>query len=153
MTDKINNKKLLKYKEKVHDFLSKYRCNDENKDQSTHLSYGLFRGKFILDKEQRKEFMVHYINAIENGVDDLGILEIQKEYAPLIIDIDLEIPSENYKGGRLYDNTMVLDIAEKYIKSLNNFLDVSNIDYRVCLFEKKIQQKKKILVFIKMDFI
>ena len=142
MTDKINTKKLLKYKEKVHEFLSKHRCNDENKDQSTHLSYGLFRGKFILDKDQRKDFMVHYINAIENGVDDLGILEIQKEYAPLIIDIDLEIPSEVYKGGRLYDNKMVLDISEKYIKSLNNFLDVSNVDYRICLFEKKNPTEK-----------
>jgi hypothetical protein len=87
--------------------------------------------------------MVHYISAIENGVDDLGILEIQKEYAPLIIDIDLEIPSENYKGGRLYDNQMVLDISEKYIKSLNNYLDVSKVDYRVCLLEKKNPVEKE----------
>jgi P4 family phage/plasmid primase-like protien len=142
MTDKINSKKLLKYKEKVHDILNKCRCTDENKDQATHRAYGLFRGNFILDKDLRKDFMIQYINAIENGVDDLGILETQKEYAPLIIDIDLEIPSEDYKGGRLYDNNMVLDISKKYIKSLNNFLDVSKVDYRICLFEKKNPTEK-----------
>ena len=143
MTDKINPKKLLKYKEKVYDFLNKYRCTDENKDKATHLSYGLFSGKFILDKDQRKEFMTNYMTAIENGVNDFAILETQKEYAPLIIDIDLEIPSEDYKGGRLYDNDMVLNISKKYIKSLNNFLDVSDIDYRICLLEKKNPTEKE----------
>ena len=97
MTEKINNKKFLKSKQKVYDYLSKFRCNDENKSKATHLSYGLFAGKFILDKDQRKEFMTYYASAIENGVDDFTILETQKEYAPLIIDIDLEIPLENYK--------------------------------------------------------
>ena len=143
MTEKINNKKLLKYKEKVYEYLNKFRCNDDNKDKSTHLSYGLFQGKFILDKDQRKEFMTLYINAIENGVNDLAILETPKEFAPLIIDIDLEIPSDDYKGGRLYDNSMVLNITEKYIKSLNNYLDASKCDYRICLLEKKNPTEKE----------
>jgi P4 family phage/plasmid primase-like protien len=143
MTDKINNKKLLKYKEKVYEFLNKFRCNDDNKDKATHLSYGSFSGKFILDKDQRKDFMTQYSTAIENGVNDFAILEMQKEYAPLIIDIDLEIPSEDYKGGRLYDNKMVLYLSEKYIKSLNNYLDVSKVDYRICLLEKKNPVEKE----------
>ena len=31
---------------------------------------------------------------IENGVDNLSILERQQEYAPIIVDIDIEIPIE-----------------------------------------------------------
>ena len=142
MTDKINIKKILKNKEKVYEYLQKFRCNDDNKDKATHLSYGLFQGKFILDKDQRKDFMINYINAIENGVSDLVILETQKEFAPLIIDIDLEIPSEDYKGGRLYDEIMVLNITNKYITSLNTFLDVSNINYRIFFLEKKNATEK-----------
>ena len=143
MTDKINNKKLLKNKEKVHNFLNNFRCNDDNKDKATHLAYGgLFSGKFILNKDQKKDFMTLYINAIENNVNDFVILETPKEYAPLIIDIDLEIPLEDYKGGRLYDNNMVLNILGKYIKTLNNYLDVSNIDYHICLLEKKNSTEK-----------
>jgi len=143
MTDKINPKKLIKYKEKVYDFLNKFRCTDDNKDKATHLSYGLFSGKFFLDKEQRKDFMTKYIEAIENGVNDFAILETQKEYSPLIIDIDLEIPSEDYKSGRLYDYDMVLNIAKKYIKSINNFLDVDKVDYNVCFLEKNNPSEKE----------
>ena len=143
MTEKINNKKILKCKQKVYDFLNNFRCNDDNKDKATHLSYGIFSGKFILDKDQRKDFMTCYISAIENGVNDLAILETQREYAPLIIDIDLEIPSEDYKGDRLYDNKMISYIADKYIKYLNDFLDVKNVDYRVCLLEKKNPTEKE----------
>ena len=41
-------------KQKVYDILNNNRCNDDNKDKATHLSYGKFWGKFILEKEQRK---------------------------------------------------------------------------------------------------
>ena len=67
--------------------------------------------------------------------NDFAILEMQKEYAPLIIDIDLEIPSEDYKECRLYDHEMVLNLSRKYIKSLNNYLDVSKIDYKICIIK------------------
>jgi hypothetical protein len=32
MTEKIDNKKLIKLKERVYDLLEKNRCNDDNKD-------------------------------------------------------------------------------------------------------------------------
>ena len=32
MADKNNNKKILKHKQKVHEYLLKYKCNEDNKD-------------------------------------------------------------------------------------------------------------------------
>jgi hypothetical protein len=127
---------IQKLKQKVYDILNNNRCNDDNKDKATHLSYGKFSGKFILEKEQRKKLMECYSDAVENGVNDFSILETQKEYGPLIIDIDLEILKEDYDEGRLYDNDMVLYIVNEYNKYLQEFLNVSNIDYKVCLLEK-----------------
>ena len=143
MTDKINPKKILKYKEKVYEFLNRFRCTDDNKDKATHLSYGgMFSGKFFLDKDNKKDFMTKYTDAIENGVTDFSILETQKDFSPLIIDIDLEYPSENYKGERLYDNSMILNIAKKYNKSINNFLDVEDIEYDIYVLEKNNPTEK-----------
>ena len=66
---------IQKLKQKVYDILNNNRCNDDNKDKATHLSYGKFSGKFILEKEQRKKLMECYSHAVENGVNDFSILE------------------------------------------------------------------------------
>ena len=81
-------------------------------------------------------------DAVQNGVNDFSILETQKEYGPLIIDIDLEILKEDYDEGRLYDNDMLLYIVNEYNKYLQEFLNVSNIDYKVCLLEKDTPTEK-----------
>jgi P4 family phage/plasmid primase-like protien len=138
MTEKIDNKKLIKLKERVYDLLEKNRCNEDNKDSATHQSYGLFRGTFTLDKVQRKEFMELYTKAINSGVNDFSILERQKEFAPIIIDVDLEVPVENYENGnRLYDDDMIKNISEKYLESIKTYLDVPDHQFKLCLFEKK----------------
>ncbi len=144
MTEKTDSKKLAKYKERVYDLLEKNRYNEDSKDTPTHQSYGLFRGTFVLDKLQRKEFMALYTKAVSSGVTDFSILERQKEYAPIVVDIDLEIPSEDYtEGSRLYNNDLVLNVAQKYINSINTFLDVPKNQFKVCLFEKQKPQEKE----------
>ena len=74
MTEKSDIKKLNKLKERVYELLEKNRHNDDNKEGPTHLSYGLFNGKFFLDKTQRKELMTLYIKALTSGVNDFSIL-------------------------------------------------------------------------------
>lgn len=136
MTEKID-KRLAKLKEHVYDILDKNRYNDESKTEPTHQSYGLFNGVFSLDKVQRKEFMEAYTKAILAGVKDFSILEKQKEYAPIIVDIDLEFPvDENNKIERLYDDDMIMKVMRKFIESINTYLEAPNEEYRVCLFEK-----------------
>jgi P4 family phage/plasmid primase-like protien len=146
MTDKIDNKKLAKYRERVYDILEKNRYEEgTSKTEPTHQSYGMFYGTFCLDKLQRKEFLSLYTKAISAGVDNLSILERQKEYAPIIVDIDLEIPTENYKKGtRLYTEDLVNDIIGKYVEAINTYLDVPKSPFKICVFEKKAPQEKEL---------
>ena len=146
MTENIENKKLklMKHKDRVHDFLEKHRYNDEMKEKPSHLSYGLFQGKFFLDKNKNKDFLTLYADTIEKGITDLSILETQKEFSPIIVDIDLEIPSEDYSeedklaNKRLYDDDMMLSIAEKYIDSINKYMKVPNPESsKFCILEKE----------------
>jgi len=137
MTEKIDNKKISKLKERVYDILEKNRCNEDNKDSATHQSYGLFHGTFFLDNIQRKEFMEIYTKAINAGVKDLSILERQKEFAPIIVDIDLEVPVDNYEENtRLYNNKMIKNIANKYLESIRTYMDVPEHKFKLFLFEK-----------------
>ena len=125
MTD---TKKLGKYKERVYDLLEKNRFTggDDCNKKPTHLSYGLFQGKFVLDNLQRKELLSLYSKAIRAGVKDFSILETQKEYGPVIVDIDLEgLESDYNPGDRLYDEDMIVDITGKYIEAINYYLNVS----------------------------
>ena len=41
------------------------RYTDTNKLKPTHLSYGLFQGKFVLDELQRKQFLSLYIRYLK----------------------------------------------------------------------------------------
>ena len=145
MTD---NKKLAKYKERVYDILEKCRYNEESQKKPTHLSYGLFQGKFVLDNLQKKELLSLYSKAIKAGVKDFSILETQKEYGPVIVDIDLEDLEEDYsEGDRLYDEDMIADIAGKYIEAINYYLNVSKETLKDTLkcfvFEKEKPTKKE----------
>jgi P4 family phage/plasmid primase-like protien len=142
MTEKLDSKKLTKLKQSVYDLLEQHRCTDDNKETTTHVSYGIFNGKFCLDKLNRKEFMNRYIKAVTSGVDDLSILERPKEYAPIIVDIDLKIPEEDYEDGtRLYSNELMLEVIQKYTTSIKKYLDVPEDKFKICVFEKQRPQE------------
>lgn len=144
MSEKINTPKMMKYKKRVYDLLEKNRYNEDSKIEPTHQSYGLFCGVFALDKMQKKELMTLYIKAINAGVKDFSILERQKEYAPIIVDIDLEIPAENYKAkSRLYNNKLVTNILNKYIDAINTYLEPDYTNFKICIFEKTKPQEKE----------
>jgi hypothetical protein len=142
MTDKIN-KTQLKLKNAVYNFLDANRNSEERKIEPTHQSYGLFRGVFSLDKDQYKIFMDLYTKAIEADVKDFSILERQKDYAPIIVDVDLEIPSDSYESGtRLYSNELVLNVMGKYIDAIKTYLDPDTKVNRIWLFEKPSAREK-----------
>ena len=113
----------------------------------THISMGeTFKGKFMIDKKQIKDFNKLYAEAIEYGVV-FSIAEKQKDYGPLIIDIDVEIPSENYTDGkRLYNLDMVFAIINAYRKIINNYLDVESDALVASVFEKKAPTNKEIII-------
>ena len=125
MTDLKTKDDVSKFKTQVHNYLASRRAKQLKKDP-THISYGLLAGSFALDEHEEQEFMKLYKRAIDNGVDDFSILECQrKDYGPILIDIDIKIPIDNYEENkRLYDNNLVMNILNKYIKVINKYLDI-----------------------------
>jgi P4 family phage/plasmid primase-like protien len=135
-------------KEHLISFLNEYRIRDENL-KATHQSWGnLIQGKFIIDKTNIKDFFNLYSSVVKN--DHLSILEVQKEYSPILIDVDLKHsvnnstfknlkifePSFIDKGKRLYKKQDILKLIKIYYHVLNEFLDLNSLDYNFYIFEK-----------------
>jgi len=139
MTDTKNKHKMDTYRKTVVDYLNEHRYTEESDDKPTHQSWGtIIRGKFILNKEDVKKFMEIYTEAIINGVNDLSILEMQQEYSPIIVDIDLKLPIENYESNtRLYTNKMIKNIIKKYLIAIDEYINIPD-DIKICIFEKEL---------------
>ena len=121
----------------LQNLLNNNRVGDDDKP-TTHLSYGVFNGKFHLDNTTRKEFMKLYSKAIKEGVSDLSILERQQEYAPILVDIDIEIPMDQYvKGTRLYNDNMIIDITKAYETVFDHILEYKKDGIYVFIQEKE----------------
>ena len=41
------------------------------------------------------------------------------------------------EGTRLYSNELILNVTQKYLNSLNKYLDVPEEKLKVCVFEKQ----------------
>jgi P4 family phage/plasmid primase-like protien len=137
MTEKINRKKLDKYRHDVIEFLSNHRYTDDMEQKPTHQSWGnIIQGRFFLDKDKVRDFLKLYNTAVENGINDFSILEIQKDYSPIIVDIDLKAPNDN-SNNRLYDDKLIMAIINKYVDAINKYLVVPDYNFKICLFEKK----------------
>jgi P4 family phage/plasmid primase-like protien len=132
MSDNIS----VKAYNKLKDFLNERRVTNDQNAEITHLSYPVFNGKFSLSKDDRKEFTKLYISAL-NANCELTILEKPKEYAPIIVDIDLEKPrTENIK--RLYNTEMIKVVIEKYMNAINKYIKINNEDdLTAFVFEKE----------------
>ena len=139
MTEKHEIKRIEKLKQSVVDFLNDHRYSDDTEEKPTHQSWGnVVQGRFYIDKKNMKTFVNLYANAITNGVSDFSITEVQKEYSPIIVDIDLKAPNENFRPNqRLYNDEMVLNIMQKYLDAINMFLNASKEELKICLLEKK----------------
>jgi hypothetical protein len=141
--NKLNSNKIKKYQNNIESFLNKLRVGSGQNIKYTHVSMGEhFTGKFILDKKQTKEFYKMYSEAIEYGLT-FSIAEKPKEYGPLIIDIDLELPIEDYKEGtRLYNNDMIFEIINTYREVSKDYLDLDSNELVASVFEKPNPTKK-----------
>lgn len=116
---------------KIFDFLNKHRV-DTDIDKPTHLSYGIFNGKFKITNEDYEEFMKLYKKAIKNNVE-LSLLEKQVESGPLIFDLDLESSDEK---NRLYDYTLIEQLNKFIYSAIDKFLEINSKKIKLYLFEK-----------------
>lgn len=139
MTDKfvktLNPNKVAQYVAKVNSILEEGRVPFGQKTKITHVSMGGNKGKFCLNKNLRKKLITELASATEYGLE-FHIAEMPKEYGPVLFDIDLEVLKQDYKSGRLYDDDLIVDICEYYVEGIKKYLDVSEEQLKVCIFEK-----------------
>jgi P4 family phage/plasmid primase-like protien len=140
---KLNSNKVRRHQTTVESYLDQFRVGTGTNIKYTHVAMGEhFKGKFMLDRKQIKEFMSLYCEAVSYGVT-FNIAEKPKEYGPLIIDIDLEIPNDDYvEGERLYNNKMLFEIINAYRDVINQYLDLESKELAASIFEKPKPTKK-----------
>ena len=146
MINNLNPKKIQKLKDSVYNYLKKHQVNGGSDIKYTHISMGDgFKGKFNLDRKARKDFIKLYTEAIDYGTT-FCIAEKQREYAPLLIDIDLELSGDNYQNKRLYDIDMVIELLDAYKQIISKYLDLNDHEYQVALIEKDLPTIKPLIL-------
>ena len=131
--EKYNPIKINKYTTIIQDYLN--NCYASSKEY-THVAMGEnFYGKFMLDKNQIKEFTKLYAEAVENGVV-FNIAEKPKEYGPLLIDLDLELPLEKHNGKRLFNDDMIYELINTYRTVASKYLNLGAEELAASIFEK-----------------
>ena len=131
----INSNMKTKITNTINKILDEGRIPVGQQTQITHVSMGGNKGKFSLNKELRKKLLKALAEATELKMD-FHIAEMPKEYGPIILDIDLDTKKTDYKGGRLYDDDMIVEIIDYYRQAINKYLTVSKEQLKVCIFEK-----------------
>jgi len=138
----LNPNKVKKYQKNIEDYLNKTRVGSGGNINYTHVAMGeKFVGKFMLDKKQIKEFTKLYAEAIDYGVV-FSIAEKPKDYGPLLIDLDLEIPLEDHNDERLYDDNMIYQVIKIYREIACEYLDLNADELTASVFEKPKPSKK-----------
>lgn len=138
----LNPNKVRKYQKSIEDYLNKTRVGSGGTIKYTHVAMGEnFYGKFMLDKHQIKEFTKLYAEAVEYGVI-FSIAEKPKDYGPLLIDLDLEIPLEDHNGERLYNDDMIYEVINTYREAACEYLDLGSEELAASVFEKPKPSRK-----------
>ena len=73
----------------------------------------------------------------------LVLVRNPKDYGPLLVDLDIEITKDNHNNERLYNNDMIIEIIDAYRTVANNYLNLSNEELAVSVFEKPQPTIKK----------
>jgi len=136
-----------KIKQQIEELLNINRITKGISD-FTHVSMGgiSFPGKFnFVDSKQRKILAKLISKAYEKGVY-FSIAEKIKEYAPIMIDIDLRMPKDSetkdIENKRLYDDELIINIINIYRNSIKKFLNASDKELECFVFEKSKMGEK-----------
>ena len=103
---------------KFYEFMKKNKVNKGQK--RTHTSMGQPYGSYNIKNENR--FFTLYNKALQEKTH-LHIVEVHKEYGPIIIDIDI-CQKENI---RKYNIDLINLVLKTYTKIINKYIDTSDI--------------------------
>ena len=132
----INPNKKKQYQEKLENLLDKNRCGRDSQS-ITHVTLSpTFPGRYSFDKSNRKKLNKLLMEANKYNIN-YSVAEKPKKYGPIKVDVDLEIPKEDYvEGTRLYDGDLLMTTIELYRNGIKMYLDVNDAHLNVCVLEK-----------------
>ncbi len=135
--DNINPNQQKKSLEKLKKLLDKNRLDSNSSSIITHVTLSpTFPGKYSFDKEQRKKLHKAIKEANKYKVN-LSVAEKPKDYAPILVDVDLELPKEGTNlNERLYDDDFTMKTIDLYRNAIKMYLDVNESQLHACVLEK-----------------
>lgn len=136
-----NPHKVRKYTDKLENMLDKNRVSKVVGGNITHVSMNrAFPGKFFFETNKKLNKLISECNKL--GIN-YGIAEKRKDYGPIIVDIDLNLPKEDVKKGkRLYNEDLLMKTIGYYRDSIKEYLDPEEEEMRVFVFEKSSPSDK-----------
>jgi phage/plasmid-associated DNA primase len=123
-------------------FMTAHMC-DSKEIKPTHVAFGKFNGCYNITKDDYEEFMDLYCSVVAAG-EKVTVLECIPEYAPIIVDVDIKIESDEKLASNIERAYTIKDIKKLikiYKAALIKLFGVKDTDFYV--FEKpEITQKK-----------
>jgi P4 family phage/plasmid primase-like protien len=141
MTSNNTGLEINRVKKRVEKLL--YKCKTLDKDY-THVSMGgeTLPGKYNIKKDDQKSLYKLLGQALELGLV-ISLAEKLKEYGPIKVDIDLELPKTKHcKDERLYDEELICETIDVYRRAINHYCDVDEQELECFFFEKENYTEK-----------
>ena len=123
-------------------FMNKHRINSDKSEERTHQSWGSnLCGVFHIPDNEIKQFMTLYKNSMVNNKSKFSIVEIQKRYSPIIVDIDLNIDEslvpDNYTSNKhFYDLDLIKSVVKTYYDIFKKHVRYNSEKFTCCVMEK-----------------
>ena len=145
--ENINPNKVKKCRSNLEKLLDKNRLDSTTGSSVTHVTLDpAFPGKYSFDKSARKKLNKLVKEGNSYNIN-MSIAEKPKNYGPIKVDIDLEIPKDDYtEGDRLYDTDFIMKSIELYRESIKKYLDIHDSQLQACVLEKSNVTNKGITV-------
>lgn len=120
-------------KDKLFEFLEEFKV--KKGEVNTHTSLNPNASYNITGNARRDRFMALYKAALDDG-EELHFTEKHKSQGPILVDIDIKYTSTD-SNDRRYNDDHIMYIIEKYNRLLNHYLDISDEQLQVFVFEKQ----------------
>jgi P4 family phage/plasmid primase-like protien len=111
-------------------------CKVSKEDTYTHVSMGEPYGRFFIGEDNKEKFFKLYKKAIVTKKSTYHILESMKQYAPIVCDIDFNVPKEKYANSRCYNEDTIKLCIRLYNNAISNFLKVPMNRLQAFVMEK-----------------
>ena len=125
MNNMINNKTNNEsYCDDFYSYMNQYKINNYN--DATHISMGIYKGIYNVPENKIAEFNIKYSKCIKYSIPSM--LEVHKEYGPIIIDLDFNYYCSNDNTLRRYDYDIIINLLKIYNETIQRCLKIDKYE-------------------------